>query len=173
MSKFLERLSRGPMLCDGAMGTLLYAKGVFINRCYDELNLSQPEMVGAIHAEYVKAGAEVLETNTFGANHYRLLRHGFEARVAEINRAGVRLARAAAGSGVLVAGSVGPLGMRIEPLGKIAREEARAAFREQIEVLADEGVDLICWKPSDTSMNCTRRCWRRARRRREWRLWPR
>ena len=78
MSSFLERLNRGPVLCDGAMGTLLYAKGVFINRCYDELNVSQPEMVGAIHADYVKAGAEVLETNTFGANHYRLLRHGLE-----------------------------------------------------------------------------------------------
>src|ERR1017187_9455455 len=143
MSSFLQRLGRGPVLCDGAMGTLLYAKGVFINRCYDELNLSQPEIVGAIHADYVKAGAEVLETNTFGANHYRLLRHGFEARVADINRAGVQLARAAAGSGVMVAGSVGPLGLRIEPLGKISREEAQAAFREQIEVLAAEGVDLI------------------------------
>ena len=143
MSLFLERLNRGPVLCDGAMGTLLYDKGVFINRCYDELNVSQPETVGAIHAEYAKAGAEVLETNTFGANHYRLLRHGFEARVKEINRAGVQLARAAAGSSVLVAGSVGPLGLRIEPLGKIAREEAREAFREQIEVLANEGVDLI------------------------------
>jgi homocysteine S-methyltransferase len=143
MSLFLERLGRGPVLCDGAMGTLLYAKGVFINRCYDELNISQPEMVGAIHSEYVKAGAEVLETNTFGANHYRLLRHGFEGRVQEINRAGVQLARAAAGTDVLVAGSVGPLGVRIEPLGKISREEARSAFREQIQVLADEGVDLI------------------------------
>ena len=101
MSSFLERLSRGPVLCDGAMGTLLYAKGVFINRCYDELNVSQPEMVGTIHADYVKAGAEVLETNTFGANHYRLLRHGLEARVDEINRAGVQLARAAAGTGFL------------------------------------------------------------------------
>ena len=98
MSTFLERLNRGPVLCDGAMGTLLYAKGVFINRCYDELNISQPEMVGTIHADYVKAGAEVLETNTFGANHYRLLRHGLEARVEEINRAGVQLARAAAGN---------------------------------------------------------------------------
>jgi homocysteine S-methyltransferase len=125
------------------MGTLLYAKGVFINRCYDELNISQPEMVGAIHADYVKAGAEVLETNTFGANHYRLLRHGFEARVREINSAGVQLARAAAGPGVMVAGSVGPLGIRIEPLGKVAREEAQAAFRQQIEVLAAGGVDLI------------------------------
>ena len=143
MSSFLERLNRGPVLCDGAMGTLLYANGVFINRCYDELNVSQPEMVGTIHAEYAKAGAEVLETNTFGANHYRLLRHGFETRVREINRAGVQLARAAAGNDILVAGSVGPLGLRIEPLGKIAREEARAAFREQIAVLAEEGVDLI------------------------------
>jgi homocysteine S-methyltransferase len=125
------------------MGTLLYAKGVFINRCYDELNISQPEIVGAIHAEYAKAGADVLETNTFGANHYRLLRHGFEARVQEINRAGVQLARAAAGKDALVAGSVGPLGIRIEPLGKVAREEARAAFREQIAVLSEEGVDLI------------------------------
>ena len=143
MSSFLERLGRGPLLCDGAMGTLLYAKGVFINRCYDELNLSQPEIVGAIHADYVKAGAEVLETNTFGANHYRLLRHGYETRVGDINRAGVQLARAAAGSGVMVAGSVGPLGLHIEPLGKVSREEAQAAFREQIEVLASEGVDLI------------------------------
>jgi methionine synthase / methylenetetrahydrofolate reductase(NADPH) len=143
MSSFLERLGSGPVLCDGAMGTLLYAKGVFINRCYDELNVSQPEIVGAVHADYVKAGAEIIETNTFGANHYRLLRHGFESRVEEINRAGVQLAREAAGKDVFVAGSVGPLGIRIEPLGKIAREEARAAFREQIAVLASEGVDLI------------------------------
>jgi homocysteine S-methyltransferase len=143
MSTFLERLKRGPVLCDGAMGTLLYARGVFINRCYDELNISQPELVGTIHAEYVKAGAEVIETNTFGANQYRLLRHGCEARVAEINRAGVQLARAAAGPHGLVAGSVGPLGIRIEPLGKVGREEARAAFRQQIEVLANEGVDLL------------------------------
>ncbi len=111
MTGFLERMGRGPVLCDGAMGTLLYAKGVFINRCYDELNVSQPEMVGAIHAEYVKAGAEVLETNTFGANHYRLMRHGFEARVEEINRAGVRLARAAAGGGGAGGGQRGPAGI--------------------------------------------------------------
>src|SRR6266511_236328 len=143
MSLFLERLGRGPVLCDGAMGTLLYAKEVFINRCYDELNVSQPELVGAIHADYAKAGAEVLESNTFGANRYRLQRHGFEARVAEINRAGVKLARAAAGQGIFVAGSVGPLGARLEPLGKISRNEARAAFREQIEVLAEAGADLL------------------------------
>jgi hypothetical protein len=143
MSLFLERLGRGPVLCDGAMGTLLYARGVFINRCYDELNVSQPELVGAIHADYAKAGAEVLESNTFGANRYRLQRHGLEARVAEINRAGVQLARAAAGHGIFVAGSVGPLGTHIEPLGKVSREEARVAFREQIEVLAGAGVDLL------------------------------
>jgi methionine synthase I (cobalamin-dependent)/5,10-methylenetetrahydrofolate reductase len=143
MSEFLKRLGEGPLLCDGAMGTLLYARGVFINRCYDELNLSQPEIVSGVHADYVKAGAEVLETNTFGANRYRLLRHGFEAKVREINRAGVKLARAAAGAGVMVAGSVGPLGQRIEPLGKISRSEAQAAFREQIEALAEEGVDLL------------------------------
>jgi methionine synthase / methylenetetrahydrofolate reductase(NADPH) len=143
MTSFLKRLEQGPVLCDGAMGTLLYARGVFINRCYDELNVSQPELVESIHADYGKAGAEVLETNTFGANRYRLLRHGFEARVGEINRAGAQLARAAAGPGVFVAGSIGPLGTRIEPLGKISRDEARAAFREQIEVLAAGGVDLL------------------------------
>ena len=143
MSTFLERLGRGPVLCDGAMGTLLYAKGVFINRCYDELNVSQPEMVGAIHADYVKAGAEVLETNTFGANHYRLLRHGYEAGWRRSTAPGCSWRGQRPDNEVLVAGSVGPLGVRIEPLGKIAREEARAAFREQIEVLADEGVDLI------------------------------
>src|SRR6266542_2323275 len=143
MSLFLERLSRGPVLCDGAMGTLLYARGVFINRCYDELNLSQPELVGAIHSDYAKAGAEVLETNTFGANRYRLQRHGFESRVGEINRAGVQLARGAAALGIFVAGSVGPLGARIEPLGKISRDEARSAFREQIEVLAGAGAELL------------------------------
>jgi methionine synthase / methylenetetrahydrofolate reductase (NADH) len=143
MSSFLERLGRGPVLCDGAMGTLLYARGVFINRCYDELNVSQPELVSGIHADYAKAGAEVLETNTFGANRYRLARHGFEERIAEINRAGVHLARAAAGTGIFVAGSVGPIGAHIEPLGKISHNEARAAFREQIEVLAEAGVDLL------------------------------
>src|SRR6266704_1259439 len=118
MANFADIFASRPVLADGAMGTLLYARGVFINRCYDELNVSQPELVGSIHADYAKAGAEVLESNTFGANRYRLQRHGFEARVAEINRAGVQLARAAAVPGIFVAGSVGPLGARIEPLGK-------------------------------------------------------
>ena len=140
---FRTRLQRGPVLCDGAMGTMLYSKGIFINRCYDELNLSQPELVASVHQEYVKAGAEILETNTFGANSFRLARHGCQSRVAEINRAGVELARSAAGNDVLVAGSVGPLGVRIEPLGKIALDEARAAFAQQIGALAEAGIDLL------------------------------
>ncbi|HWR37115.1 MAG TPA: bifunctional homocysteine S-methyltransferase/methylenetetrahydrofolate reductase [Clostridia bacterium] len=143
-SLFLTRLQRGPILCDGAMGTLLYAKGVFINRCYDELNLSQPDLIRGIHQSYVKAGAEVIETNTFGANSFRLARHGCQDKVADINHAGVRLAREAAGNTeVMVAGSVGPLGVRIEPLGKIAYDEARQSFVEQIRILVEAGVDLL------------------------------
>jgi methionine synthase I (cobalamin-dependent)/5,10-methylenetetrahydrofolate reductase len=140
---FRTRLQRGPVLCDGAMGTMLYSKGIFINRCYDELNLSQPELVASVHQEYVKAGAEILETNTFGANSFRLARHGCQGRIVEINRVGVELARSAAGNDVMVAGSVGPLGVRIEPLGKIGLDEARAAFSQQIAALAEAGIDLL------------------------------
>jgi homocysteine S-methyltransferase len=140
---FRTRLQRGPVLCDGAMGTMLYAKGIFINRCYDELNLSQPDLILGIHQEYVKAGAEILETNTFGANSFRLARHGCQALVAEINRAGVELARSAAARDAMVAGSVGPLGVRIEPLGKTGLDEARSAFAQQIAALAKTGVDLL------------------------------
>jgi homocysteine S-methyltransferase len=141
---FLTRLKAGPVLCDGAMGTLLYAKGVFINRCYDELNLSNPEMIRGIHHDYIRAGAEIIETNTFGANSFRLGRHTLADKVEEINLAGARLARAEADEhDALVAGSVGPLGVRIEPLGKLAREEARSAFVEQIAALREGGVDLV------------------------------
>ncbi|HUK24678.1 MAG TPA: bifunctional homocysteine S-methyltransferase/methylenetetrahydrofolate reductase [Terriglobales bacterium] len=143
-AEFLERLKKAPVLCDGAMGTLLYSKGVFINRCYDELNLSLPEMIRAVHHEYLQAGAEIIETNTFGANSFRLARHSLANRVHAINLAGARLAREAAKSfDVWVAGAVGPLGARIEPLGKISFEEARTAFRQQIAALAEGGVDLI------------------------------
>src|SRR5271168_1531886 len=90
----LTRIKQSPVLCDGAMGTMLYARGVFINRCYDELNLSQPDLVREVHAEYLQAGAEVVETNTFGANTFRLEMHGLKDKVREINLAGVRLARA-------------------------------------------------------------------------------
>ena len=145
---------RRAVLFDGAMGTMLYARGVFINRCYDELNLSQPELIRSIHEEYLQSGAEIIETNTFGANRFRLLRHGFQDQVTAINEAGVRIARQAveqlkdkqAGT-AWVAGSVGPLGIHLEPLGKTSLEEARTAFAEQIRGLVAGGpgigVDLL------------------------------
>ena len=140
----LTRLKESAVLCDGATGTLLYAKGIFINRCYDELNVSQPELIRELHHEYMQAGAEIIETNTFGGNSFRLARHSMENRVREINLAGARLAKEAAKSfDVWVAGSVGPLGVRIEPLGKTSFEEARTAFREQIAALVEGGVDLL------------------------------
>ncbi len=140
----IERLGKSPVLCDGAMGTLLYSKGIFINRCYDELNLSQPELIRGVHHEYLQAGAEIIETNTFGANSFRLARHSLADRVRDLNLAGARVARDAAKSfDVWVAGSVGPLGVRIEPLGKTSFEEARASFREQIRALVEGGVDLL------------------------------
>ncbi|MBZ5644882.1 MAG: homocysteine S-methyltransferase family protein, partial [Acidobacteriia bacterium] len=126
------------------MGTLLYAKGMFINRCYDELNLSQPDLIRGIHHEYLQAGAEIIETNTFGGNSFRLARHSMADRVRDINLAGAHVAREAAKSfDVWVAGSVGPLGVRIEPLGKTSFQEARNAFRDQIAALVDGGVDLL------------------------------
>src|SRR6202050_3463436 len=138
------------VLCDGAMGTSLYARGIFINRCYDELNLSQPELVRNVHEEYLQAGAEIIETNTFGANALRLQRYGFADRVVEINRAGAEIARKAVNqradkqSGkAWVAGAIGPLGVRLEPLGKTSLAEARAAFAEQIRGLAEGGVDML------------------------------
>ncbi len=141
---FLSRIKQSPVLCDGAMGTLLYAKGIFINRSYDELNLSQPDLIRGIHHDYLQAGAEIIETNTFGANSFRLARHSLADKVGDINRVGARLAREAAKSfDVWVAGSVGPLGTRIEPLGKTSFQEARDSFREQIAALADAGVDLL------------------------------
>jgi homocysteine S-methyltransferase len=141
---FLARIKQSPVLCDGAMGTLLYAKGIFINRSYDELNLSQPDLIRGIHHEYLQAGAEIIETNTFGGNSFRLGRHSLADKVRDVNWAGARLAREAAKSfDVWVAGSVGPLGTRIEPLGKTSFQEAREAFRQQIETLLEGGVDLL------------------------------
>src|ERR1051326_542033 len=137
-SDLLTRLKQGPVLCDGAMGTLLYAKGVFINKCYDELNLTQPDMVRNIHQEYLNAGAEVIETNTFGGNSFRLARHGLAEKVAEINRRGAALAREAADAFNLKKAS------QIERVGgQTAREEARASFCQQIAALVEGGVDLI------------------------------
>lgn len=135
-----------PVLCDGAMGTMFYGGGVFINRCYDELNVSQPELVREIHMEYLQAGAEIIETNTFGANIVRLERYGLTERVREINLAGVKLARESVeqirekqASDAFVAGAIGPLGVRLQPAGKLSIEEAYAAFKEQIEALVEGG----------------------------------
>jgi homocysteine S-methyltransferase len=125
------------------MGTMLYAKGVPLNRCFDELNLSSPQLVKEVHLGYVRAGADLIEANTFGANRYRLAKFGLADQVREINLAGARLAREAAGEDLYVAGSIGPLDIRIEPLGPTSLEEARTAFREQIEALIEGGVDLI------------------------------
>ncbi len=147
------------VLCDGAMGTMLYERGIFIHRCYDELNLSQPDLIRAIHEEYLQAGAEIVETNTFGGNRYRLQRHGLQDKVHEINLAGAQVARKAVdqlldkqATRAYVAGAVGPLGMQIEPLGKVSLEEAREAFAEQIRALAEGGVDLLVLETM-TSLN--------------------
>ncbi len=150
MSQFADIFADRPILADGAMGTVVYGRGIFINRCYDELNLTDPALILSIHEEYLQAGAEILETNTFGANRFRLARHGLGGKVAEINSAGVRLARQAVehlkdkqASEGWVAGSVGPLGVRLEPLGKTGLDEARAAFAEQMRALVAAGVDLL------------------------------
>jgi homocysteine S-methyltransferase len=133
------------VLFDGAMGTMLYAKGVFINVCYDELNVRAPDLVRDVHRAYVKAGAEVLETNSFGANRVKLAAFGLADQVHELNRRAAELAREAADQGrdVLVAGAVGPLGIRIEPYGPTSRDEARAFFREQLEGLKAGGADCF------------------------------
>jgi methionine synthase / methylenetetrahydrofolate reductase (NADH) len=146
--EFREQLSQRIVVADGAMGTMLYASGVFINRCFDELSLSSSELVSGIHRDYAAAGAEILETNTFGANRVRLGGFGLADKLKAINEAGVRLAREAAhpgtpGGGPFVAGAMGPLGVRIEPLGSTSFAEARAFFREQAEVLVAAGVDLL------------------------------
>ena len=136
--EFREALAHGVLVADGAMGTMLYEKGVFINRCYDELNLSAPHLVKEVHEAYVKAGAQILEANTFGANRGRLGTFSLSEKLVAINQAGVRLAREAAGETVFVAGSIGPSGMRNAP-----PEELREIFAEQATVLVGAGVDLL------------------------------
>ncbi|MES1254626.1 MAG: bifunctional homocysteine S-methyltransferase/methylenetetrahydrofolate reductase [Acidobacteriota bacterium] len=143
MTPFLTALRERVLVCDGAMGTILYAKGVFVNRCFDALNLSDPDRVLEVHREYVEAGADVIETNTFGANRIKLRRFGLADQLGDINRVGAELARRAAGGRAYVAGAIGPLGIRIEPWGKIGREEAEGYFREQALALAAGGVDLF------------------------------
>ena len=142
----LETINERTLLADGAMGTMLHARGISFDKCFDELNLTNPAAVADIHREYIEAGAELVITNTFGANRYKLTKHGLQDDVAEINRAGVELAKrvvAASFKDVLIAGDVGPLGVRIAPYGRVKLEEAREAFKEQIQSLADAGVDLM------------------------------
>ena len=142
--EFRDQLAQRVIVADGAMGTMLYSRGVFINRCFDELNVAQPDLVRQIHREYVKAGAEILETNTFGANRARLAAFGMAEKLVAINQAGVRIAReAAGGNNVYVAGAMGPLGLRIEPLGPTSFAEAREIFREQAAALIEGGADLL------------------------------
>jgi homocysteine S-methyltransferase len=142
----LERLAEGPLLGDGAMGTMLYARGAPPEACFDVLNLRDPKTVQAIHAEYVSAGADCIETNTFGANRFKLGVHALEGRVREINRQGARLARdvrETMGRDLFVLGSIGPLGKYLTPLGTVREDEALAAFREQAEGLLEGGVDAV------------------------------
>ena len=136
MQPFIEALDQRVLVCDGAMGTMLYAKGVFINKSFDALNLTQPELVSEVHQEYVRAGADVIETNTFGANRIKLGSFGLADSLHAINVEGARIARRAAGERAYVAGSIGPLGIRIEPWGKTGVDEAREYFREQAQALA-------------------------------------
>src|SRR5215469_972012 len=140
---FLQRLEKRVLVCDGAMGTELYARGIPFSRSFDGLNLTQAQSVKEVHLSYVKAGADIIETNTFGANRFRLGKFDLAAQVRDVNLAGARLAREVAGDDLYLAGSVGPLGLRLEPLGPTSLVEAREAFREQISALMEGGVDLI------------------------------
>jgi homocysteine S-methyltransferase len=150
MPAFSDLIGDRPVLADGAMGTMINGRGVPISRCYAELNVSDPALILSIHEDYLQAGAEILETNTFGANRFQLERHGLADKVAEFNAAGVRIARKAAdglkqkqAGDVWVAGTLGPLGVPLEPLGKTGLDEARAAYREQILALVAAGVDML------------------------------
>jgi homocysteine S-methyltransferase len=140
---FLDALESRVLVCDGAMGTMLYARGIFLNRSFDELNLTQPDLVAEVHQAYVRAGADVVETNTFGANRVKLGAFGLADRVHAINVQGARIARHAARDQAYVAGAIGPLGVRLEPFGKTGVDEAEAYFREQAQALAEGGVDLF------------------------------
>ena len=143
MKSFLEALDERVLVCDGAMGTMLYAKGIFINRCFDALNTTEPNVVAKVHDDYVRAGAEVIETNTFGANRIKLRSFGLADQVHNINLQGVSLAREVVKGRAYLAGAIGPLGIRIEPWGKTGIDEAKTYFCEQAQALAEGGVDLF------------------------------
>ena len=140
---FVEEIKHNVIVADGAMGTMLYSKGMFINRCYDELNLTDADTIADVHREYLKAGADLIETNTFGANPVKLAAHGLAERTEEINRRGAELARDVAGDRAWVGGSLGPLGKPLSPIGKISVAEAMKHYRVQVRGLVAGGVDLI------------------------------
>jgi len=144
--KFRDALGKRLLVCDGAIGTMFYSKGVTINRCYEELNTAQPDLVRELHRDYIKVGADIIETNTFGANRYKLRQFGLEEKVSAINRAGISLAVDEARGGVFVAGSIGPLGISVEPYGKLTSELAKSAFKEQGQELVQGGADLILFE---------------------------
>lgn len=143
MNKFLELLKNKPVICDGAVGTELIARIGKSDQCIDQLNITQPDLVRGVHRDYVAAGAQIIETNTFGANRIRLSSHGCEDMCKEINLAGVKLAKEEAGDKAVVAGSIGPTGKLLEPYGTVTVEDVRAAFAEQAKYLAEAGVDVI------------------------------
>jgi methionine synthase / methylenetetrahydrofolate reductase(NADPH) len=140
---FVQRVSQRVLIGDGAMGTMLYQKGVFLNRCFDELNLMDAPLVGAVHRSYIEAGAEFIETNTFGANEVKLSKFGLANEVQRVNQAGVRMAKEAAQDSVLVAGAIGPLGCELTEHGPMTRQEARRVFRQQGAALVEAGADLL------------------------------
>ncbi len=146
MKNFLDLIKQKVILFDGGMGTELYRRGVFINKCFEETNLVAPELVKQIHNDYLNAGAEVIETNTFGANRFKLKRFNLQDKLKDIVFAGSRIAREVAGEKAFVAGSIGPLGVQIEPLGPISREESQEFFAEIIQPMLDGGIDLLIFE---------------------------
>jgi len=145
-AEFKQALLNRVLVADGAMGTSLYGKGIFLNRCYDELNLSLPALIRDVHQEYLRAGAEIIETNTFGANRKRLAAFGFAEKLRQINQAGVRIAKEVARDQAFVAGAIGPLGVRLEPLGPVSFAEARDLYSEQVSALVEAGADLLIFE---------------------------
>src|SRR5512142_3140854 len=135
MRSFLSAPDERVLVCDGAMGTMLYSKGIFLNRCFDELNLTQPDLVAEVHQAYVRAGADLIETNTFGANRIKLAAFGHADKLRAINVRAAQIARHAARDQTWVAGAIGTLGIRIEPWGKMGVDEAEECLHEQAAAL--------------------------------------